>query len=211
MKLHPATRAAQALHHLNAEGGVAPAIDLSSTFARDADYQPRAPYIYARDGGPTIRILEALLADLDEANHALAFSSGMAAITTLMETLRPGEGLAAPRIMYHGTLAWARHLAEHRGIELTLYAPGKPQEALTERTRLLWVETPANPTWDITDIKAAAKAAHAIGARLAVDCTAAPPSTTQSLTLGADIAFHSATKYMGGHSDLTAGTLALND
>ncbi len=211
MKRHPATRAAQALHHLNAEGGVSPAIDLSSTFARDADYQPRQPYIYGRDGGPTIKTLEAVLADLDTAHHALAFSSGMAAITTLMETLRPGDGLAVPRVMYHGTLAWARHLAETRGIELTLYTPDTLESALTERTRLLWVETPANPTWDITCIATAAKAAHRSGARLAVDCTAAPPCTTQSLALGADIAFHSATKYMGGHSDLTAGTLSLND
>ncbi|QHQ34985.1 trans-sulfuration enzyme family protein [Algicella marina] len=215
MKLHPATRAAQALHHIdNKTGGVSPALELSSTFARDGDYQPRQSYIYGRDGGSTVKLLEALVADLDEAPAALAFSSGMAAITTLFEILKAGDHLLLSRVMYHGTLNWARHLAENRGVTLDLFDPARPEtlaEALTPQTRLVWLETPVNPTWDVLDIATAAAACRNVGARLAVDSTAAPPCTTQPLTLGADIVFHSATKYMGGHSDLVAGTLAFRE
>jgi cystathionine gamma-synthase len=142
----------------------------------------------------------------------MAFSSGMSAFVCLMETLRSGDRVAAPRVMYHGSLAWLRRIAERRGIGLDLYdgdADGALEAAVVPgATRIVWVETPSNPTWTVTDIAAAATVAHEAGARLAVDCTAAPPCTLQALALGADLAFHSATKYMGGHSDLTAGVLA---
>jgi cystathionine gamma-synthase len=211
--LSPATRAAQALRHVDGRtGGVTPAIDLSSTFARDEDYAPRRSYIYARDGGPTVEHAEAVLADLDGAAASLAFSSGMSALVALMDTLRAGDHVAAPAVMYHGGIAWLRRLAERRGIEVTFFdatADGALEEALRPgKTRLLWIETPTNPTWDVIDVAAAADAAHAAGARVAVDCTVAPPCTMRSLELGADFAFHSGTKYMGGHSDLTAGVLS---
>ncbi len=213
LSLSPATRAAQALRLIDPRtGAVTPGIELASTFARDEDYAPRQAYIYARDGGPTVEHAEALLADLDGAADAMAFSSGMSAFVCLMETLRAGDRVAAPRIMYHGGLTWLHRIAERRGIGLDLYdgaADGGIEAALVPgATRILWVETPANPTWTITDIAAAAQAAQAAGARLVVDCTAAPPCTLQALALGADLAFHSGTKYMGGHSDLTAGVLA---
>ncbi len=211
--LSPATRAAQALRHVDAfSGGVTPAIDLSSTFARDGDYAPRRAYIYARDGGPTVEAAEAVLADLDGAAASLVFGSGMSALVALMETLRTGDHVAAPAVMYHGAIAWLRRLAERRGIGVTFFdatQDGALEAALRPgETKLLWIETPTNPTWDVIDVAAAAEAGRAAGARVAVDCTVAPPCTMRALELGADFAFHSGTKYMGGHSDLTAGVLS---
>lgn len=212
--LSPATRAAQALRHIDpASGAVTPAIELSSTFARDADYAPRQSYIYARDGGPTVEQAEAVLADLDGAAGALVFGSGMAAFVALAETLRTGDHVAAPQAMYHGARAWLARLAERRGIETTFFdhtSPGGLDAALRPgRTRLVWIEAATNPTWDVIDVAAAAAAAHAAGALLGVDCTVAPPCTLRALELGADVAHHSGTKYLGGHSDLTAGVLSL--
>jgi cystathionine gamma-synthase len=212
MPLSPATRAAQALRHVDDRtGAITPAIELASTFARDADYAPRRAYIYARDGGPTVEHAEAVLADLDGAAGSLLFASGMAGLVALTETLRTGDHVAAPRVMYHGALDWLHRIAERRGIGVSFFdaEPGALAAALGPRTRLVWIETPTNPTWDIIDIAAAAEAAHGAGARLAVDCTAAPPCTMQALALGADVAFQSGTKYLGGHSDLTAGVLSV--
>lgn len=211
----PATRAAQALRIIDpVTGAVTPGIEPAATFARDADYAPRQRYIYARDGGPTVEHAEAVIASLDGAGETLLFASGMAAIVTVLETLERGDHIAAPQVMYHGGQSWLRRIADRRGIEVTFYDQADqdaPAAALIPgRTRYLWIETPANPSWDIVDIEAAARAAHEANALLFCDCTAAPPSTLQALSLGADIAFHSATKYLGGHSDLTAGALSLN-
>ncbi len=212
-QLHPETRAAQALRHIDPmHGGVTPAIELSATFARDADYAPRQDYIYGRDGGPTVVHAEDLIRDLEGAAATLTFASGLSAFTTLMETLPPGAHVAAPEVMYHGGLTWLRRLAETGRLSVTFYDQADAQAmaaAVAPGTALLWVETPANPTWDVVDIAAAAGIAHAAGARLAVDGTAAPPCATRALALGADIAFHSATKYLSGHSDVTAGVLSL--
>ena len=211
--LAPETRAAQALRHVDpATGAVTPGIDLATTFARDADYLPRRAFIYARDGGPTVEAAEAVLADLDGAAGALAFGSGMAAFVALAELLRTGDHVVAPRSMYHGTIAWLRRLVERRGIEAAFFDPADPDGPAAAlrpgRTRLLWIETPTNPEWHVIDIAAAARAAHDAGALLAVDCTVAPPCTTRALALGADFAMQSGTKYLGGHSDLTAGVIA---
>lgn len=213
MSLSPATRAAQALRMIDpVTGSVTPVIDLSSTFARDEAYAPRQSYIYARDGGPTVEHAESLLASLEGAAGTLVFASGMAALVALTETLRTGDHVAAPRSMYHGCASWLRRLGELRGIETTFFdatQAGALEAALRPgRTRLVWVESPTNPTWDVIDIAAAAEAAHGAGARLAVDCTVAPPCTLRALELGADFAFHSGTKYLGGHSDITAGVLS---
>jgi cystathionine gamma-synthase len=210
----PATRAAQALRRIDpVTGAVTPGIEPASTFARDADYAQRQAYGYGRDGGPTVEHAEAVLADQDGAAGALLFSSGMAALVALCETLRTGDHVAAPRSMYHGSAAWLRRLETRRGIAVSFFdaaAPGALEAALRPgRTRLLWIEAATNPTWDVIDIEAAARAAHAAGAILAADCTVAPPCTTRALALGADVAFHSGTKYLGGHSDLTAGVLCL--
>ncbi len=211
--LSPATRAAQALFEPDSEtGAVTPSIQPASTFARDADYTPRQPYIYARDGGPTTRQAEALVASLDNAAAALAFTSGLAAIAALFETFPEGAHIVAPKFMYHGTITRLRRLEDRNRIALSLAEPGGITAAIRPgKTRLVWIETPTNPTWDLIDIAATAEAAHAAGAQLAVDSTAAPPCTTRPLDLGADIVFHSATKYLNGHSDLTAGTLATRE
>jgi len=210
--LHPQTQAAHgggATDPLT--GGVVPALQLSSTYARDERYALIDPHTqYSRDDNPTYAHAEKLLAVLEGGQEALLFSSGMAGITALFRTLDGGAHIAAPSKMYFGTVLWLKHFAAQRGMGLSLFDPaqsGALKKALNKQTKLVWVETPANPSWDVTDIAEAAACAHAVGARLAVDSTAATPVLTRPLELGADIVFHSATKYLNGHSDLTAGAL----
>ncbi|MBP7002525.1 PLP-dependent aspartate aminotransferase family protein [Amaricoccus sp.] len=213
----PATIAAQALRRIDPRtGAVVPGIELASTFARDEGYAARQAYIYARDGGPTVEHVEAVLAAIEGAEGTLVFASGMAAMAALVETLATGDHVVAPGGMYLGGANWLRRMQARRGIEVSFVeaetdggAAATAAAIRPGRTRLVWLETPSNPAWDIADIAAAAEAAHAGGAILAVDCTAAPPCTTRALALGADVAFHSGTKYLGGHSDLTAGVLSL--
>ncbi len=212
LNLSPATRAAQALHMIDERtGAVSPMIDLSSTYARDENYDPRQPYIYGRSGGQTVKHAEAVLADLEGGKASLLFASGMAAMVTLLETLETGDHVVAPQIMYHAGMTWIHRLCEKRGIEATFFDQTDPA-ALSNavrpaQTKIVWIESPTNPNWDIIDIAEAANIAHGAGAILAVDCTTSPPSTTQALALGADIVFHSATKYLNGHSDITGGVL----
>jgi len=141
----------------------------------------------------------------------LLFASGMAAIAALCETIPPGAHVVAPEVMYYGTRDWLKRLEGLGRIRLTLFDPRDPQALAGSlrqgKTDLVWIETPLNPTWDVIDIAAAAEAAHAAGAILAVDATATAAVTTRPLGLGADIVFHSATKYLNGHSDLLAGVL----
>ncbi len=214
--LHPATRAAQALRRIDPRtGAVVPGIEPATTFARDADYAPRQRYIYARDGGPTVEHAEAVIRSLEGAAATLLFASGQAAVAAVLDGLVAGDHVVAPKIIYHGVLNNLIRLRDRRGIGLTLFDAGEPGALAAAirpgETRLVWIETPTNPSWDVIDIAAAAGAAHKAGALLAVDGTAGPPCTTRALDLGADIAFHSATKYLAGHSDLTAGVLSLAD
>ncbi|MEO1920038.1 MAG: aminotransferase class V-fold PLP-dependent enzyme, partial [Paracoccaceae bacterium] len=212
LKLSPTTRAVQALHAIDeATGALSPMIDLSSTYARDDEYAPRQSYIYGRDGGKTVKHAEAVLANLEGGASSLLFGSGMAAFVALMETLQSGDHVIAPQIMYHAGMTWLHRLADKRGVKVTFFDQTNP-DALADavrqgQTRIIWIESPTNPNWDVIDIVEAANLAHTAGAILAVDCTVSPPSTTQSLELGADIVFHSATKYLNGHSDLTGGVL----
>ncbi len=214
--LSPATRAAQALRIIEERtGAVTPGIALSSTFARDEDYETRQKYYYARDGGPTVEHAEAVLASLDNAAGSMVFASGLAAVAAVMETLNAGDHVVAPRVMYHGVVNWLIRLRDKRGIGLTFY-DATDETALESaiqpnKTKLVWVETPSNPHWDIVDISRAARSAHAAGAILVVDATPAPPCTMLALDLGADMVFHSATKYLGGHSDITAGVLSCKE
>ena len=211
LKLSPATRAAQALRHIDSvTGAVTPAIELSSTFARDENYAPRQSYVYARDGGPTVKQAEDVLTSLEGGEGSLVFASGMAAVVTLFETLNTGDHVVAQQVMYHGVIDWLHRLQDKRGIKVSFFDQSDEnalENAITPDTKLVWIETPSNPSWDVVDIEAAAIAAHAAGALLAVDCTVAPPCTSLALELGADYVFHSATKYLGGHSDITAGVL----
>lgn len=195
-------------------GAVVPPLVSSATYARGRDYELPDDFIYSRQGSPTVRQAERVLAELDGGAGALLFGSGMAAATAAFETLAEGDEVVAPRVMYHGAQDWLFRISERRGVGLTLFdarEDGTLERAMTDRTALVWIESPVNPTWDVIDIAAAADAAHAVGARLAVDSTVAPPVTTRPLELGADLVFHSATKYLNGHSDLTAGVLVTRE
>ena len=210
--LSPRSLAAQAGHFIDpATGAITPPVHPSTTFARDADYAPIGATTYSRYHNPTYEQVEPLAAALDEGAEALVFAAGMAAIAALFETVNTGQHMVAPTVMYHGAQDWLRRISEKRGIALSLFDaadPGALERAIRPgETAIVWIETPVNPTWDVIDIAAAAAAAHAAGAILAVDATVSTPVTTRPLALGADLVFHSGTKYLNGHSDVTAGIL----
>jgi cystathionine gamma-synthase len=211
--LHPATRAAQALGWIDpTTRAITPAIHPSTTFIRDADNQYRSGYSYTRDTNPTYAQAETLLAELEHGAQALLFSSGMAAATAVLQALPPGSHVLAPKVMYWGLRQWlldSTQAADRLSVDFVDNGDLRAWQKLLRpgRTRLLWLETPANPTWSITDIAAAAGIAHAAGAQLCVDSTVATPVLTRPLELGADLVMHSATKYLNGHSDVLAGAL----
>lgn len=208
----PKTLVANMAHYMDpATGGLVPPIQASTTFARDEDYVLKSDFIYSRDENPTYLQAEKVLQTLEGGAQAKLFASGMAAFTAVFETLNAGDHVVAPDVMYYNGLTWLNRLVEKRGIELTLFDQSDvstlEKAVVPGKTTLVWLETPANPTWDVCDIKAAAEIAHAAGACLAVDSTVATPVTTRPLELGADIVFHSATKCLNGHSDVIAGAL----
>jgi cystathionine gamma-synthase len=212
-KHHPATRAAQALGRIAPPyGEIVPPIHLSTTYERAADGSFPGP-TYSRDGNPTYRQLEALLCDLEGGAAALAFSSGMAAAAAVFQALALGDHVIAPKVMYWALRKWLLTFAKPWGLDVDFFdneSAGQLDEIrrlVREETKLIWLETPANPTWAVTDIAAVADIAHAAGARLAVDSTSASPVLTRPIELGADIVMHSATKYLNGHSDVIAGAL----
>jgi len=210
-KLDPATLAAQALGWIEPKSrGVVPPIYPATTFERTPDYAP-ADRAYARPGNPTFEQPEALLARLEDGAAAMLFSSGMAAATAVFQALRPGDHVLAPKAMYWALRAWLLGFASTWGLGVELVDMsdlGALKAAIRPgQTRLVWIETPANPTWEVTDIAAAAEIAHEAEAILAVDSTVATPVLTRPLLLGADIVMHSATKYLNGHSDVVAGAL----
>jgi cystathionine gamma-synthase len=210
--LRPATIAAQALGWTDtATGALVLPVHVSSTFQRDPDNQYRRGRSYGRADNPTCDQPQALLTALEGGADTLLFSSGMAAAAAVFQSLPRGAHVVAPRVMYWGLRGWLRNFAEGWGIE-TDFVDATALDVLRTaarpgRTRLVWIETPANPLWSITDIAGAAEIAHAAGALLAVDSTAATPVLTRPLALGADLVMHSATKYLNGHSDVIAGSL----
>ena len=215
--LSPETLLAQAMHYLEpVNGGIVPGVQMATTYARDQDYELRAPGIsYGRDKNPTYLVAEQVVAELEGGAGALLFSSGLAAAAALFHTLKPGDHVVAPVIMYHGLRDWLIQFCENWKVDIDYFdatVDGALASAIKpDRTRIVWIETPANPTWDVTDIAAAADLAHAAGARLAVDSTVATPLLTRPLALGADFVFHSATKYLNGHSDVIAGVLVAKE
>ena len=192
-------------------GAIVPPIHPATTYARDHRYELPG-FAYGRNANPTGAQAEKVLARLEGAEEALVFASGMAGIVTFFETVRSGERVVAPRVMYHGAADWLRRLAERRGVEVAFFDAGRPGalEAAVEagETAVVWIEPSVNPTWDVIDVRAAAAAAHRAGAVLAVDATVTPAVTLRALDLGADVVFHSGTKYLAGHSDVMAGVLA---
>lgn len=214
-KLRPETVAAQSVAHIEPHSGaVTPPIFMTTTYARDEQYQPRLKENYQRNGSPNLWALEETVATLEKGAAALAFASGMAAVVALTETIPQGAHVVAQKVMYYGVRAWLQELEKKGRISLTLCDPSNPQElaaAITAKTDLVWIETPVNPTWDVIDIASAAAAAHKVGAILAVDATSLGAVACNPLTLGADIVFHSATKYLNGHSDVLAGMLVTRE
>ncbi len=211
-KPHPQTLAAQAMGTVDAETkAIVPPLHTATTFIRDPDNRYRSGRVYGRDDNPTYDHAEALLAALEGGSEALVFASGMAAATAAFQALAPGDHVVAPNVMYWALRNWLMDFAKRWGLAVDLVDMDRLEAVraavVPGRTKLVWIETPANPTWVTTDIAAVAAIAHAAGARLAIDSTAATPVLTRPLALGADIVMHSATKYLNGHSDVVAGAL----
>jgi cystathionine gamma-synthase len=210
--LKPESLAAQSLGWVDPiTKAISPPIHASTTFIRDPDNQYRSGRGYARADNPAFDQAEALIAQLEHGAQGALFASGMAAATAVFQSLAPGDHVLAPKVMYWSLRNWLMTFATQWGLKVELIDmtdPAAVRAALKPgQTRLVWIETPANPLWTLTDIAATAALARAAGARVAVDSTVATPVLTQPLELGADIVMHAATKYLNGHSDLIAGVL----
>ena len=196
-------------------GAVNAPIYASSTFAQDGVGGLRGGFEYARTGNPTRAALEASLAAVEEAAFGRAFSSGMAATDCVLRAvLRPGDHIVMPDDAYGGTFRLFSKVAERWGLNWTaasIHSVDAVRAAITDRTRIVWVETPTNPLLGIADIAALAQLAHDRGALLVVDNTFASPYLQQPLSRGADVVVHSTTKYLGGHSDVVGGALVAGD
>jgi len=208
----PATLAAQGLGWTDAAtGAVVLPIQPATTFIRDPDNQYRRGRGYGRADNPGYDQPQALLTALEGGAASLALSSGMAAATTVFRALPVGAHVVAPQVMYWALHRWiAGYVADgHIAADFVDTTSLDALRAAVQpgRTRVVWIETPANPLWSITDIAGAAAVAHQAGALLAIDSTAASPVLTRPIEHGADIVMHSATKYLNGHSDVIAGTL----
>ncbi|MBV8760305.1 MAG: PLP-dependent transferase [Deltaproteobacteria bacterium] len=210
--MKPETLVAQALHAIDQQtGDIVPPIQLATTYARDDQYALRGP-MYARDENPIFRTVEQVLARLEGGTSALVFPSGMAAATAAIRAcVKPGDHVIAPRVGYFAVRNWVQRFGARWGVHVetvdTTNLDAVRGALRPGKTKLVWFETPANPTWDVTDIAAICELAHAAGARVGVDSTCATPVLTRPLELGADLVMHSATKYLGGHSDVLAGAL----
>ena len=211
--MKPETIAAQAGGVVDeATGAIVPAIHTATTFIRDPDNQYRRGFSYGRPDTPTVRQAEAVLQALEGADACLMFGSGMAAATSAFLALERPTHVVAPLVMYWALKKWLAEDAQELGIEATFVDATSPEAirgaVRRGQTSMVWIETPANPMWGVSDIAAVASIAHDAGALLGVDSTVATPVLTRPLALGADIVMHSATKYLNGHSDVLAGALA---
>ncbi len=211
--LHQDTLIAQGLGRVSEPfREIVPAIHLATTYERAADGSYPGGRVYSRADNPTYDQAEALIASMERAQSALLFSSGQAAAAAVFQALKPGDAVLAPKSMYWALRKWLLEFAAPWGLQVELYDNASIDDlaakARARHPRVIWIETPANPTWEITDIAAAAEVAREVGARVAVDSTGATPLLTRPLELGAHIVMHSATKYLNGHSDVIAGALA---
>jgi cystathionine gamma-synthase len=196
-----------------ATGAIVTPIYQTATFVQEAVGVNKG-YDYARVANPTRTALQVALASLENAEHGVAFSSGLGATTTLMHLVNPGERVVLIADVYGGVYRMTSQVYEPKGY-LFDYVPAADFPNLTDRldekTRMVWVESPSNPMLNVVDIRAAAEAAHAVGAILVVDNTFATPYLQNPLDLGADVVLHSTTKYLGGHSDVVGGFCGTND
>ena len=196
-----------------ATGAITVPIHLSTTFVQSAPGQHRG-YEYARTSNPTRAALERSVAGLEGARHGFAFASGMAAENALVGLLHPGDHVVLGLDAYGGTFRLIADIYGKRGVEwsaVDLSDPAALAGALRPETRQVWMETPTNPMLAVADVGAVADAAHAVGATVVVDNTFATPYLQNPLALGADVAVHSSTKYLGGHSDVLGGFVAVDD
>jgi cystathionine gamma-synthase len=194
-------------------GALTTPIYLTSTYVQEGVGRHKG-YDYSRVANPTRTALQQCLASLESAEHGIAFSSGLGAVTTIMHLLNPGDRVVLIADVYGGVYRMTSQVYEPKGYVFD-YLPALDfdnlADHLDERTRLVWIETPSNPMLNIIDIRKAAEATHEAGAILAVDNTFATPYLQRPLELGADIVVHSTTKYLGGHSDVVGGLAATND
>jgi len=196
-----------------ATGAVVPPIHLATTFRQSA-VGVHQGYEYSRSGNPTRHALEECLAALERARHCLAFASGLAATTTVLLLLEPGDHVLVNEDVYGGTARLFRRVLSRYGLRfdaVDLRDPDLLRAAMTDRTRMVWLESPTNPLLRLVDIAAVAEIARERGALTAVDNTFATPVLQNPLALGADIVVHSSTKYLGGHSDVVGGAVMLDD
>ena len=206
------TRLAQALGRMDeATRGLVPPIHVTTTFERDADNGYRSGNIYGRPDNETVRLAQSIICELEGGADAIVLGSGMSAALAVFHALAPGDHIVAPKVMYWSLRNWLATEAVHWGLNVSFVdcADVAAVEAAMRpgKTKLVWLETPSNPLWEVCDIAAVAEIAHRNGARLCVDSTCATPLLTQPLALGADIVMHAATKYLNGHSDVIAGAL----
>ncbi|MFY0312680.1 methionine gamma-lyase [Leisingera sp. D0M16] len=212
--------ATRAIHHAydpqDHDGALTPPLHLTSTFTFETAEAggemfagERAGHIYSRISNPTCDLLEQRIAVLEGAEAGLALSSGMGAITAVLWTLlSPGDEIIVDKTLYGCTFAFMRHGLAKWGVTIThvdMTDPENLRAAVSEKTRVVYFETPANPNMRLVDIAATAEIAHAAGATVVVDNTYATPYLTRPIEHGADIVLHSATKYLGGHGDVVAG------
>ena len=191
-------------------GAVTPPIHLSSTFERGVDGGYRGGHVYTRTSNPNRDALEQAMAQLEGGAAAIAYASGSAATQSIFQALAPGDHVLAPDDAYYGTLRQLREIFGRWGLDVSVVDMtdlDAVQRALRPTTKLVWVETPSNPMVRVVDVARLAELAHSVGARCAVDNTWATPVLQSPLHLGADLAMHSTTKYLGGHSDLLGGVV----
>jgi cystathionine gamma-synthase len=197
-----------------ATGAITTPIYQTSTYVQD-EVGVHKGYDYSRSGNPTRTALETCLASLESADHGLAYASGLAAVTTIMHLVSPGERVVSVNDVYGGVYRMFSQIYEPKGYRFTFLSAAEIGDGLAaqldDSTRIVWLETPTNPLLNVIDIEAAAEAAHAAGAIVVVDNTFATPYLQRPLELGADVVIHSTTKYLGGHSDVIGGFAATND
>ncbi|MBO6825728.1 MAG: PLP-dependent transferase [Sneathiella sp.] len=191
--------------------GVIPGIHPSTTYEREPDGSYPNGRVYTRDQNPNYDQAESMLSLMEKGEGALLFSSGMSAAVSIFQALLPGDHIVAPKVMYWALRNWLLTFGADMELKVDFVENGDidavKAAAKPGQTKIMWMETPANPTWAVDDIAAWAEIAKSVGARLAVDNTVATPILTQPISLGADIVMHSATKYLNGHSDVLAGAL----
>src|SRR5690349_7007410 len=207
------TLAAQGLGEADpVSGALAPVINLSTSYEQQPDGSYPQGRVYTRADNPTSEHAERLLAALEGGGCTCAlFSSGMAAVTAVFQSLLPGDHVLVSRVLYWGVRKWLAEFALTWGLDVE-FTDTTDLEAVAAairpgRTLLLWTETPANPMWEVTDLAAICALAHAAGVRVAVDNTVATPVLTRPFEFGADLVVHSATKYLNGHGDVLAGAV----